>query len=56
MSKQNVEDIYPLSASQQGMLFHLLFSGGEPLLRQDLSELVACAQCMDPQKAPLGLY
>jgi amino acid adenylation domain-containing protein len=27
MSKQNVEDIYPLSASQQGMLFHLLFSG-----------------------------
>jgi len=26
MSKQNIEDIYPLSASQQGMLFHLLFA------------------------------
>src|SRR5215213_4887406 len=29
MSKQTIEDIYPLSPSQQGMLFFLLFSGFE---------------------------
>ena len=29
MSKQNIEDIYPLSPSQQGMLFQLLFGEDE---------------------------
>jgi len=42
MSKPNVEDIYPLSTTQQGMLFHLLFSEskGQVYFDQYVSTLI----------------